>query len=442
VSQPLSDQEKVRCLPWFYAHSAANSAFSVLTWFGPVFVLFLSEIGLPKTRIGVLLSFLPFSGVVALLIAPAVARAGLRRVFLVCWSIRKAVTALLLLTPFVVDRWGAEGAFLFVGSLIAAFAALRAVAETAWYPWGQELVPSAIRGRFQAIVNVVTLISSTLALTAASQVLDASTGLQRFSWLIGGGVVMGILCVLFAVALPGGAPDRERRAAHLPALRAALADPCLRLYLAYAALTLVTMQSVFTAFVPLFMKEQVGLPGSRVVLLEVAAYVCGVLSSYLWGTWTDRRGARPLVPVLGLMALLPLLWMAMPRQEDLSFPLALAISGLAGIATTGWWVADQRLLYVQIVPPAKRTEYMAVYYAWIGLVGGCGPLIAGPLLDHFQHLRGTWGPLTVDAYTPLFAGSHALLACALGLLTALRRRLAADEIAASTAGAHPAKGTP
>ena len=97
----LSKHEKIRRLPWLYIHNSANSAFSVLTWFGPVFVLFLSEIGLPKTRIGILLSFLPFSGVIALFIAPMVARTGVRRVFLICWASRKFVTAFLLFTPWM-----------------------------------------------------------------------------------------------------------------------------------------------------------------------------------------------------------------------------------------------------------------------------------------------------------------------------------------------------
>jgi MFS-type transporter involved in bile tolerance (Atg22 family) len=194
--------------------------------------------------------------------------------------------------------------------------------------------------------------------------------------------------------------------------------------LAYTALTLVTMQSVFVAFVPLYMKEQIGLPGSRVVLLEVAGYVAGVLSSYGWGAWTDRSGSRPLVPTLVIMALLPVLWMLIPRHDEWSFLAAIAIAAVAGVATTGWWVADQRLLYVEIVPPEKRTEYMAIYYAWIGFVGGCGPLICGLLLDYFQELSGQIGPVTIDGYSPLLAGSVALIAAALSLLAALRRQLA------------------
>lgn len=416
-----TDAERIRRLPWLYAHSGGNSVFSVLTWFGPVFVLFLSELGLPKTRIGVLLSFLPFAGVMALFIAPAVARAGVKRVFLICWGTRKLVTAGLLLTPWVAARHGADGAFLYIAGLMVVFAGLRAVGETAIYPWSQEMVPPAMRGRVHGINNVVTLLCSSAALLTASRILEWGDGLDRFLVLIAIGVVGGLFCVGCSTRIPGGAPGRLRETAHARAVREALADPRLRLYLAYTALSLLTMQSVFTAFVPLFMKEQVGLPGSRVVLLEVASSVVGVLSSYIWGWWSDRRGSRPLLLVMALLACLPLLWMMIPRQHPLSFAAAIGVACLAGIAITGWWIADQRLLYVEIVPPERRTEYMALYYAWIGLVGGCGPLIAGATLDHLQGLRGQLGPLPIDPFTPLFAASTTILLVATLLLRRLQR---------------------
>lgn len=424
MTAELTDREKVRRLPWLYAHSGANSAFSGLTWFGPVFVLFLSELGLPKTRIGILLSFLPFAGIVALLIAPAVARAGVKRVFVVCWTLRKVVTAGLLFTPWVLDRFGPGATFAFLVALMALFAALRAVGETAWYPWFQEIVPPSMRGRMQGINNIVALLASSAAMLGASWVLGHGQGLTRFLVLIAVGVAFGLLCAALALKVPGGAPGRLRETAHWQALREALADGRLRSYLAYTALCLVTMQA-FGAFVPLFMKEEVGLPGSRVVLLEVAAAAVGVPSAYAWGRWADRTGSRPLPVALALLASLPVLWSLAPRQHALSFAAVVAIACLAGSATTGWWVTDQRLLFVDVVPTERRTHYLALYYAWIGFVGGCAPLVTGALLDGAAGLRGRLGPLHVDPYTPLFAAMLASLSVAALLLARLRRQLTA-----------------
>ncbi|MCC6458768.1 MAG: hypothetical protein IT328_27730, partial [Caldilineaceae bacterium] len=64
--------EKLRGLPWSIASNAANTVFVQYTFFGSIFVLFLSALGLSKSQMGFLLSLLPFFGLIALFVAPAV----------------------------------------------------------------------------------------------------------------------------------------------------------------------------------------------------------------------------------------------------------------------------------------------------------------------------------------------------------------------------------
>ena len=406
----LSDQEKIRRLPWLYAHAAGNSVFSILTFFGPVFVLFLNELGLPKSRIGFLLSLLPFCGLVAIVIAPAVARAGVKRVFVVCWALRKVVAGFLLTIPWIVGAYGTSAGFAAIAAIVAVFALLRAVGETAWYPWGQEIIPARIRGRVTGINNIASLLAGCVALVGGSWVIDHVEGLERFMLLIGVGVAFGVICVFCAFPIPGGGPDRTRDTAHFEAMARALRDENFRLYLVYAALTLVTMQSLLGSFMPLFAKEEVGLAEGQVILLQVSSYVTGLVAGYAWGRLADRLGSKPmLVRSLVLVASIPVCWLAIPRHSIWSYPIGVAISALAGVAATGWWVSDQRLLYVNLVPPERRTEYMAIYYAWIGLIGGFGPLIVGSALDHLQGLRGSWWVLSFDPYSPLFLTALLLL---------------------------------
>jgi MFS-type transporter involved in bile tolerance (Atg22 family) len=98
----------------------------------------------------------------------------------------------------------------------------------------------------------------------------------------------------------------------------------------------------------------------------------------------------------------------------------MGIAFLAGVASVGWIVGKWRLVYVRVVPPDRKTEYMAVYYAWIGLVGGVGPFAAGWAVDHFQGLKGGFGPFHLDAYSPLFLAGLLFLLGALGALRRLR----------------------
>jgi len=49
-----------------------------------------------------------------------------------------------------------------------------------------------------------------------------------------------------------------------------------------------------------------------------------------------------------------------------------------------------RYLYVSVVPAERKTQYTAIFYAWVGLTGGCGPLLAGRALDAMAGFRGSW----------------------------------------------------
>lgn len=146
--------EKFRGLPWDLAFSAANSVFVQFTFFGSVFVLFLSELGLNKTQIGTLLSLLPFAGLLALFVAPTVARFGFKRTALWSWSARTAVTIPILLTPLVSTQFGSQGVLLYMTVILAGFAVFRMVGMTARLPWVQEFVPDSVRGKFSALGNM------------------------------------------------------------------------------------------------------------------------------------------------------------------------------------------------------------------------------------------------------------------------------------------------
>jgi len=66
------------------------------------------------------------------------------------------------------------------------------------------------------------------------------------------------------------------------------------------------------------------------------------------------------------------------------------------------------LLYVRVVPEDKRAEYMAVYYALIGLIGGLSQVLGGRVLDLTQGLTGQFLFFTIDPFFPLFVFGFAL----------------------------------
>ncbi len=145
--------EKLRGLRWSIGSNAANTVFVQYTFFGSVFVLFLNELGLGKGQIGFLLSLLPFTGLISIFIAPAVARFGYKRTYVTAWAGRTAIATFMLLTPWVANTYGLDVTLIFISVTVAAFSLVRSIGMTANMPWVQEYVPVTMRGKYTATNN-------------------------------------------------------------------------------------------------------------------------------------------------------------------------------------------------------------------------------------------------------------------------------------------------
>jgi len=415
----LTDDEKIRRLPWAFGHIATNTVFGSLTVFGTVFILFLTELGLDKAQIGLLLALFPLAGIIAPFAASRVARIGYKRTFVVLWGARKAVTACLLLTPWVASQYGPDATLRFVALVLAAFALCRAIAETGMYPWMREFVPDSVRGRFAAMDNILATMFGFLAVTLAGYVIARNSNLDGYMLLIAIGVIFGVMAVAAATRIPGGAPlpAEAVRGLDRHAMSATLADPAFRRFL--AGLGLMTLAVVpLNVFLPLFAIERIGLPQAQVIFLQGAVLVGGLLSSYLWGWAADRRGSRP-VMLAGVIsaAAMPLIWLTVPELGAASFALALAAAFITGASLPAWAIGSSRFLFMDVVPSASTPQYMAVFYAWIGVTGATGAILAGRILEGVQDASDQTALGGVDAYTLLFIASMFL---ALGSFAVLR----------------------
>jgi len=394
--------EKLRGLRWNVLGDSANTVFAQFTFFGSVFILFLSELGLSKSQIGFMLSLIPFAGLVAPFIAPNVARYGYKRTFITFWGARKGVTLLLLFVPWVLWQLGQTAALLFVGFIVGGFALSRAIAETGRYPWAQEFVPAYLRGKYDAVANVFTTIAGLIAVATAGLVLNRTSGLTGYMILIGVGLAFGLLGVWAFSRVPGGAPTAVPDEKQPRATREALHDPNFRNYLIGVALMIIAFTPMLS-FLPLYMQEEIGLTDSQVVLLQNGTLLGGLLSVFMWGWAADRFGSAP-VMLAGIITrlLLPVLWLIMPRSSPWNFYWAMGIAFFQGATEMAWIIGSARLLFVSIVPTEKKGDYMALYYAWIGLVGGLSQLAGGWILQITGSLSGEFLTMEIDPYTPLF----------------------------------------
>jgi MFS family permease len=409
--QSESDRVKIRALPWHLAHNALTSIFFLWTFGGSVFVLFLNDLGLPKAQIGIMLSFFPFSGLLALVFAPYATRIGRKRVFIACYGTRYFVIINLLLLPWILANLGQAAGIAFVFGIMLIVAVLRALGETAYYPWTQEFIPNNIRGVYSAINTSLSTFASAAALLVAGKALESGAGLGRYMWLIGFGTLIGLVGIIMMRWVPGGAPDPGEgpTASHFGKMAEALRNPNWSAYLRGMGGVMVG-SVLLTSFLPLYLKEQIGLPDSTVVILDTVVMVGGALSSILWGWAADRIGSRPVLMIaLGIGLLVPVGWLFLPRQVPSPVIWCGLLYFLYGVIANGSSIGAGRLLFNGVVPQDKSTSYTAIYYAWMGLTGGVAPLLAGGLLSLSAGLHMQIGMVAIDGHMLLFLLSLVLL---------------------------------
>ena len=401
----LTEAQKIRRLPWLVAGDTLNIMFVLLTFSGSVFILYLDELGLNTGQIGLMLAFVPLLGVLAPIVSPISTRFGYKRIFVLMRAVRNIPIAFLLFTPVVLNRYGETSAFQWVAGCILLFALFRVIGETGSFSWRKDIVPDGIRGKFAAISSMTTTIASILVILLAGYVIDQGEGLTRFMVLIGIGVIFGVLSIFFFMRAPA-----ESKLSHHPSrtnlwsgTKESLRNHGFLLFLLVLGLATVGTQ-MSISFVPLFMKEQVGLSEGIVVLLSIGTYIGALFTSYFWGWAADRYSSRPIMQVsLVLLILLPISWMFLPRHDPASAVLAMGIAFIMGIATLAWQISWTRYLYVNAVPEHNRTAYLAVYFAWLSLVIATGPLLAGRILEFTSVIEPhRIGLLHIDPYTPLF----------------------------------------
>ena len=403
-----TEAEKIRALPWSIGFGVlSSSVFCVWTVFGSVFLLYLQELGLPKGQIGLLLSVFPFCGIIAPLAAPVVVRLGLKRVCLVTYTARKLVTSLLLLLPVVMAAVGHTGAVVYVAVVILTFAVLRALAETAVYPWSQEYVPDSVRGKYGAVSMVLGTLASVAALSIAGYVVSHGHGLNRFLWLQGAGCTAGLLGTALLFRVPGGAPAQPEpgQATHRNELGVAVRDRNFRRFL-YGTAGLAIGGGMLSSFMPLMLVERVGIRPGTVIWLDNATMIGSVAASLLWGWMADRFGSRTaLMPGLTLSLALSVFWcsiLATGHAAALGIPALAAAGFVGGVATSAITIGSGRLLLAGVVPPDKSAAYTSVYYAWAGLTGGIAPLLAGGIFSATAALPMPTAWTAADPYAILF----------------------------------------
>lgn len=421
----LTNFEKIRKLRWQLAGNAFNTISCATNFYGgSMFILFLNELKLDTARIGFLLSLLPFFGITSLFTAPYIARIGFKRTFIGYAFIRLLFVAMLLSAPMIIRVFGTNAAFIMVAIATGGFSLIKAFGETAMTPWQQELIPDMIRGKFGALTAIIQLSVSAATIFIGGWVIGQIAGLTPYMILISCGLVVGLLSAWCYSFMPGGAPIRDYHGntAHFKQMyEAVVKDRNYGKYIFGMMLVFIGF-CVATTFVSLFMKNEVGLSSKVVIWLDIAAFLGGIVSSYLWGWAADRYGSKPVMLMGPLtMMLFPIVCFLMPRGSAISVVPAMLVPFIMGAAGMAWNLGLGRYLYVTAMPPEKKTAYTAVYYACLNLAAAIGIAASGALLKLTANIRGSFLGFPIDPYIPIFAIGMAITLAGMAVVATLRR---------------------
>ncbi len=404
-SQPddLTKAEKLNKLPWNIAFVTTNSIAIRLTFLGSIFVLYLSELGINKALLGTILSVLPFLNILSVFVAPKIAQIGVRKVFLLSFTSRYLVWALIVFSPWVRSVFSHDAMVILIVGIVIVFALLRMLNMVSILPWNQEFIPASIRGKFFAKRMVFANLANIITVTLAGIFIEQSDGILPFNILFIIGVIFGLVSAWEAWHFPGGKGrqlDQSERSVTSSIFRPLKDKNYRRFILGMGAIILA--ESLFS-FVVLYMREVIGLSSGNVVFLQTSSLVGGAITSYLWGWAADRFGSKPVLHLnMVLITLLPMLWFMMPYHTPYNLYFALGIAFIQGAAQMGRFIGGSRLLYNRMVPPKKSTSYMAFYNAWVGLVMGISQMFGGILLDAVSNISGSLWRFSVNNYSVMF----------------------------------------
>lgn len=399
----LTKVDKIKSLSWQYAFTATNSIATHLTFTGSLFVLYLNELGINKSQLGIILSIVPFVNVLSMFFANKVSGIGVRKVFLHVFSIRYLIWTPIIISPWIRKQFGSEVMVILIVSIVGAFSFLRMLNMVALLPWRYEIIPESIRGVVLGKQMAYGNIANIIAVTLAGLYIEHAEGIKPFNALFILGVVFGLLSAWEASHFPGGdskVSDGKNRLIS-QTIKILVKDLNFRKYI-YSIGWIILAESLFS-FVALYMYEEIGLNTGQIVFLQTSSLVGGALTSYFWGLAADRFGGKLVLQVnMALISILPILWFVMPHQSHVSIFIGMGISFLQGSAQIGRLIGDSRLLYNKIIPLNQTMLYMALYNGWLGLVIGMGQLFGGVLLYIISDISVYLLGFSVNEYSLIF----------------------------------------
>ncbi len=373
---------------------------------GGVFLTgFALSLGAGNFQIGLLAAIPALASLVQIPASYFVEQSGLRRkISLRAALVARSIWLLIALLPVLaIVRVQNDVVSIFLG-LIFIYTLINSINGLAWLSWLSDLVPRDRMGNFFAKRTMVNNGVAMLLGIGAGQFIDSSYRLFAdhaifaFSVIFTLAVLSGMLSVHFRAKMADPPTHKlHPKESFLDVIQLPLKEKNFR------RLVLFNVTWNFSLgfagpFFNVYMLQEATLSYFFVSALGTISGVTSFLSVRYWGELSDRFGNRPLLvmSVIGKCCY-PFLWIFTTPNSYLLY----IIIHLTGFLDAGLGLTLSNTM-LKLVPPQKKSVYIAVYNTSAGLASFAAPILGGVLAKQLQGVSISLGYVTLGHLQLLF----------------------------------------
>jgi len=295
------------------------------------------------------------------------------------------------------------------------------VAVVGWTSWVQEWIPSRLRGKYFGRRNSLTGLATFAFIFVAGETMSYFEGtVWGYQALLGITAVMRLVSVwlIARTRTPPSSPEKLIHTGWLANTRDMLANRSFLIFILWGS-NLAFWFSFTGPFVPVFLKEEVGMSVAAQTVLLMIANLAAALALPWWGRMMDRHGNKSVIAVSAILWIgSNYLWVFM--NEDLRwllYPMWL----WGGLFSGGVMLGGFNLL-LKVIPREMKTSGVSLNLMITSVAAAVAPVIAGAILEHSQ----SWGVSTTRVYQIFFAINPTAILLSLFLLSKVEEPRAAD----------------
>lgn len=346
-------------------------------------VLYAKSLGASATVLGIIVGMWPLLVIFQIPAAQHISRVGYKRFVYAGWGTRVCFIFAMALVPLSARFLNETTQLALLLMLLFGFNLSRGISSAGWLPWISSLIPEQVRGRYLARDAACVNVASAFTFLIAAACLGQQPNSFRFALLFGFSAVMGAVSLGFLKKIPDVAPPAEdittgkTGVPWLAMLRFPPFWKLLRTVIAWSA-----AYGGMTAFTVAFLKSDVGMSESTILLVNSVMFLGGLSSLWLLGSRLDHLGSKPVLTFcFAMWLLIALAWGALAgRMLAPQLVLVLALELLMGLCAALVAMANVRLA-MAIVPVMGRNHFFVLYSVIGSLALGVAPVLWGLLID-------------------------------------------------------------